>query len=82
VDTSRWIFNWFENDQARGEIREKRIAFRSLGRDLYAGVFRPRITPEGVVLSPIEAPEGFGGRPKASDAKKHANAYQHHRPFG
>jgi hypothetical protein len=72
VDTSRWIFNWLENDQARRDIREKRIAFRSLGRDISAGVFRPRITPEGVVLSPIEAPEGFGGPPKGGDAKKRA----------
>lgn len=60
VDTGRWIFNWFENDPARRDIREKRIAFRSLGRDLAAGVFRPRITPEGIALSPIEAQEGFG----------------------
>jgi hypothetical protein len=33
-------------------------------KSLSAGVIRPQITPEGVVLSPIEAPEGFGGRPK------------------
>lgn len=36
VDTGRWLFNWFENDDARRDIREKRIAFRSLGRDLTA----------------------------------------------
>lgn len=53
VDTCRWLFNWLENDKARSDIREKRIAFRSLGRDLAAGVFRPRITAEGVVLSPL-----------------------------
>jgi hypothetical protein len=64
VDTGRWTFNWFENDDARRDVREKRIAFRSLGRDLTAGVFRPRITPDGVVLSPIGALEGFGGAPK------------------
>ncbi len=53
VDTGRWIFNWFENDRGRRDIREKRIAFRSLGRNLEAGIFRPEITSAGVVLSPI-----------------------------
>jgi ferredoxin len=53
VDTCRWLFNWFENDDARRNVREKRIAFRSLGRDLTAGIFCPRITPDGVVLSSI-----------------------------
>jgi len=53
ADTGRWLFNWFENDDALRDIREKRIAFRSLGRDLTAGIFSPKITPDGVVLSPI-----------------------------
>jgi len=53
VDTGRWIFNWFENDDARRTVREKRISFRSLGRDLTYGVFPARITPEGVVVSPL-----------------------------
>lgn len=53
VDTGRWLFNWFENDDARRNVREKRIAFRSLGRDLTAGIFCPKITPDGVMLSPI-----------------------------
>jgi len=64
VDTGRWLFNWFENDDAKRDIREKRIAFRSLGRDLTGGIFSPRITPDGVVLSPIQALLGFGGSPK------------------
>src|ERR1019366_10217739 len=64
VDTGRWLFNWFENDDARRNIREKRIAFRSLGRDLTAGIFSPKITPDGVLLSPIQAAPGFGGPPK------------------
>ena len=55
VDTGRWTFNWFENDKARSDIREKRIGLRSLGRDLIAGMFHPRITSDGVVLSPIHA---------------------------
>jgi hypothetical protein len=50
VDTGRWIFNWFENDNARQTVREKRIAFRSLGRDLGDGIFRTKITPEGVTV--------------------------------
>lgn len=62
VDTGRWTFNWFEDDAARRDIREKRIAFRSLGRDLSAGAFRPRITPDGVVLSSIR--ETIGKPPK------------------
>lgn len=53
VDTGRWTFNWFENDQARRDVREKRIAYRSLGRDIEAGIFSPRITPDGALLSPL-----------------------------
>jgi len=58
VDTGRWIFNWFENDETRRQIRETRIAYRSLGRDSLASVFPSNITPDGVVLSPIGAPAG------------------------
>ena len=64
VDTSRWLFNWFENDDGRRDIREKRIALRSLGRDLTAGIFSPKITPEGVLLSPIQTAPGSGDSPK------------------
>jgi hypothetical protein len=53
VDTGRWIFNWFENDSSRFDVREKRIAFRALGRDIAAGVFPTRITVEGVVVSSL-----------------------------
>lgn len=53
VDTGRWIFDWFENDSTRKKIRESKIAYRSLGRDLYAGIFSPEITPDGVALSPL-----------------------------
>lgn len=52
VDAGRWIFNWFENDGERQQIREKRIEFRSLGRDLRYGIFPTKITPDGVVVSP------------------------------
>jgi hypothetical protein len=51
VDTGRWIFNWFENDEQRKGIRETRLGFRSLGRDMTYGMFRPEITPDGVVLT-------------------------------
>ena len=57
VDTCRFIFNWFENDQNRRDIREKRIALRSLGKDSIAGVFQPKITPEGVLLSHHSGPK-------------------------
>jgi hypothetical protein len=52
VDTGRWIFNWFENDEKRRAVREKRIALRSLGRDLNYGIFRGCINSEGVALTP------------------------------
>jgi hypothetical protein len=55
VDTGRWIFNWFENSEQRRQIREKQIAFRSLGRALTSGIFASKITPDGVVLSPFSA---------------------------
>lgn len=51
VDTGRWIFNWFENDEGRCRVREQRIAFRSIGRDLSYGIFSGKITPDGVSLS-------------------------------
>jgi hypothetical protein len=53
VDTGRWIFNWFENDEQRRNVRETRIAFRSLGRDMLSTIFRPQITLEGVLLSSV-----------------------------
>jgi hypothetical protein len=51
VDTGRWTFNWFENDEKRRAVREKRIALRSLGRDLTYGIFGGHIIPEGVMLT-------------------------------
>jgi hypothetical protein len=51
VDTGRWAYNWFESNKERFDVREKKIAFRSLGRALTAGVFPTKITPEGVVVS-------------------------------
>lgn len=53
VDTGRWIFNWFENDPVKKARRESKIAYRGLGRDLYAGIFLPVLTADGVVLSPL-----------------------------
>jgi hypothetical protein len=55
VDTGRWTFNWFENDTARRTVRESKIAYSGLGRDLTAGIFSPEIRAEGVVLSPLTA---------------------------
>jgi hypothetical protein len=51
VDFGRWTYNWFEDNKQRFDVREKKIAFRSLGRDITAGVFPTKITPEGVVVS-------------------------------
>jgi hypothetical protein len=53
VDTGRWMFNQFENNDQRRQVRENRIAFRSLGRDQLTEIFRPQITPECVLLSSI-----------------------------
>jgi hypothetical protein len=53
VDMGRWTFNWFENDEQRQKVREGQIGFRSFGRDLSYGIFPTKITPEGVVVSPI-----------------------------
>ncbi len=55
VDVGRWTYNWFENDKARFDVREKKIAFRGLGRDIAFGIFPTRITPDGVVVSKIGA---------------------------
>jgi hypothetical protein len=38
------------------KTREKQIGLRSLGRDLTYGVFRSKITPEGVTVSRPEIP--------------------------
>lgn len=51
VDIGRWTFNWFENNEHRRTIREKRVSFRSLGRDNTYGIFQSEITTEGVVVS-------------------------------
>ncbi len=53
VDFGRWTFNWFENDAQRREVREHRIARRSLGREMTYNIFRPQITPEGITLFPL-----------------------------
>jgi hypothetical protein len=51
VDTGRWTFNWFEDNKRRYDVREKKIAFRGLGRDLAVGIFPSTITTDGVVIS-------------------------------
>jgi hypothetical protein len=53
VDTGRWIFNLFEDNEQRRKARDSRLAFKSLGRDLHNNIFRPKITAEGVILSSI-----------------------------
>lgn len=53
VDFGRWTFNWFENDTQRREVREQRIARRSLGREMTYNIFRPQITPDGITLFPL-----------------------------
>lgn len=48
VDTGRWIFDWLENQPTRIDVREKRIAKRSLGR--HFSLFSAEITPTGVIV--------------------------------
>jgi len=48
VDTGRWIYNWFENNAPRSQVREKQIAMRSLGR--HFSIFHAEITSTGVVV--------------------------------
>jgi len=48
VDTGRWIFDWLENQPTRTDVREKRIAKRSLGS--YFSLFSTEITPTGVIV--------------------------------
>lgn len=48
VDTGRWIYNWFENDPARSDVREKRILRRMLGR--HHSLFDTEIDSLGVVV--------------------------------
>ncbi|MDH5364159.1 MAG: hypothetical protein OEW82_03180 [Dehalococcoidia bacterium] len=48
IDTGRWIFNWLENQPARKDVREKRIAKRHLGS--YFSLFSTEITPTGVIV--------------------------------
>ncbi len=50
IDMGRWTFNWLENDPERSKIREKRIAFRSFGREMPYGLFRAKIVAEGVIV--------------------------------
>lgn len=60
VDTGRWVFNWFEDDEKRRAVREKNMGRRSFGRDLSYGVFSGRITPTGVILTPPVNPSVGG----------------------
>jgi hypothetical protein len=48
VDTGRWFFNWLQNDPVRTSVRERRLAFRSLGRRL--GGFPGSLTKGGPVI--------------------------------
>jgi hypothetical protein len=52
VFNGQLTFNWFENDAQRKKVRESRPGFKSLGRDLSYNMFRPGITPDGVLLTP------------------------------
>jgi len=48
VDIGRWIYNWFENQPDRKQLRETQIGKRSLGR--HFSLFNAEISQEGVVV--------------------------------
>ncbi len=48
VDIGRWLYNWLEQRPERVEVREKRIALRSLGR--YFSLFNAEITDACVIV--------------------------------
>lgn len=49
VDTGKWIFNWLQRQEGRTRVRDKRIAFRSLGRDF--DLFRGGIDADGATVT-------------------------------
>jgi hypothetical protein len=67
VDTGRWIFNWFENDESRAQLRETRLALRAVGRDMDAGIFPHEITDAGIVIQPMKLPPMVGEDAVADD---------------
>lgn len=50
VDTGRWIYNWIEECKDRFQVREGRIALRSIGR--FMPIFDASITEDGVEVYP------------------------------
>lgn len=67
VDTGRWIFNWFENDEPRAQLRETRLALRAAGRDMDAGVFPHEISDAGIVIQPMKLPPVLDEDAEADD---------------
>lgn len=67
VDTGRWIFNWFENDESRAQLRETRLALRAAGRDMDAGIFPHEFTDAGIVIQPMKLPTMPGEDAEADD---------------
>lgn len=49
VDKGRWIYNWFEDKENRRNVREQKISYRSLGRDI-GPIFQSKITADGVII--------------------------------
>jgi hypothetical protein len=55
VDTGRWIFNRLENNPDRVAVREKNVAFRSLGKHRH--LMDSFLTPDGAVVSVMGWPQ-------------------------
>ena len=54
VDTARFIFQWFENDESHAKRRERFLVQRQLG--MHFAVFPAELTPEGVVVRGLALP--------------------------
>jgi hypothetical protein len=57
IDAGRWMFNWFENVPSRAKARESQAALRSLGREMYQGIFLAELRPEGVTVRSLLMPK-------------------------
>ena len=51
MDTSRWAFNFIEGRHDLAELRETRLALRSIGRFNPGMHFLAELTPDGVVVT-------------------------------
>jgi hypothetical protein len=56
VDTGRWVYNWFENNRDRSQLRERTLGARSVGRHFAVCVFDAELTSAGVIVRSTHGP--------------------------